>query len=410
MQACQEIYKSFDPSKMTVDSHAEKFLLDKKIREGGDALFLKQVLYGCVRYKKVLKLAVTHFYSMYSGSLIRSDFDMYMILSYLAIFRLKDLSFPIFRQFLMSQESQKMFLFVAFLFDGDNLNNVLKEEWLKYFDRKYVEDTIIAGLLSFSDEISGTAELLETKTKGTRSRKTATGDGEAEQSTTTVQPFNLTKPKPRVIPEPEAIESNFKAKDVPQAVYEGPRKLEKKIEEAKKKNRIEIEEKYTSASAATMKLRTAERPSNLEQIRRQVEEERDAELKFEGIKAKPAPQFRPSTQNRVKLNMAAILREEAVYKKQQEQEAAMLKVYEEELRDASNYYKWQTEMKEKDEEERRLEVERRRIEMAMADLEAKEAREQKILENKVKAAAAQKEALERLEHMKEELEKDKEVR
>eukprot|EP00297_Palpitomonas_bilix_P002328 CAMPEP_0113895456 /NCGR_PEP_ID=MMETSP0780_2-20120614/17373_1 /TAXON_ID=652834 /ORGANISM="Palpitomonas bilix" /LENGTH=799 /DNA_ID=CAMNT_0000886289 /DNA_START=165 /DNA_END=2564 /DNA_ORIENTATION=+ /assembly_acc=CAM_ASM_000599 len=409
LKKCEEIYTSYNPSKVTVDTHAERFIVEQKIKEGGDALFLKQVLYGCVRYKKVLKIAVTHFYTTYSGSLIRSDFTMYMVLSYLAIFRLKDLSFPIFRQFLMSQEAQKMYLFTSFMFDAETLENVLKEEWLKHFDRAYVEDTLIANLLSFTEELAGTVELLETKTKGTRSKKTSSGGTESDEPQTTVlQPFNLTRPNPRKVPEPEKMESDFKAKDVPQAIYDGPRQLQQRIEDAKRQNKLELEKKYTSAAASTMKFRTADRPSNLEKIKREVEEEREANLNFEGIKAKPAPKFRPHSGNKVKLNMAAILREEAVYKKQQEQEAALLKAYEAELRDASSYDQWQSEMKAKDDEAKRKEVERRRMEMAMADLEAKEAREQKILENKMKAAQMQREAVELLEKKKDEEEKEHE--
>ena len=81
----------------------------------------------------------------------------------------------------------------------------------------------------------------------------------------------------------------------------------------------------------------------------------------------------PAEGAEVKLNVATVLREDALFKKKQEQEAALIKAYESELRDSTDYYKWQTSMKERDEEAKLLAVENRRQEMAAAAREAKEA-------------------------------------
>jgi hypothetical protein len=42
---------------------------------------------------------------------------------------------------------------------------------------------------------------------------------EAKVKKTVSQPFNLTKPKPKIIPEPEAIKKEVKANPVPKALY-----------------------------------------------------------------------------------------------------------------------------------------------------------------------------------------------
>ena len=96
-----------------------------------------------------------------------------------------------------------------------------------------------------------------------------------------------------------------------------------------------------------------ERPSNLEKIRSEVEALEDAELNFEGPRARPVPFFQPAE---VKLNTAAVLREDALYKKRQQQEARALKAYEEELRDMSEFESWQTRMRAEDEEKRMEEI------------------------------------------------------
>jgi hypothetical protein len=66
----------------------------------------------------------------------------------------------------------------------------------------------------------------------------------------------------------------------------------------------------------------------------------------------PPPNIPPEKQEKVRLNAAAILREDALLKKKQQQEAAALLKYESELRDASQFEAWKAQMLSKDEEER----------------------------------------------------------
>ena len=63
----------------------------------------------------------------------------------------------------------------------------------------------------------------------------------------------------------------------------------------------------------------------------------------------------------VRLNSAAILREDKLYRKKQESEAAMLGAYERELRDSAEFDAWQQRMKEKDEDERLRNIEKNRM-------------------------------------------------
>jgi len=129
-----------------------------------------------------------------------------------------------------------------------------------------------------------------------------------------------------------------------------------------------------------------ERPNNLEKVREEVEQARAAECNFEGEKAHPVPRQLPG-QGMVRLNEAAILREDNLYRKKQESEAAQLGAYERELRDSAEFDAWQQKMKEQDEEARVRNIERRRMETLLADEEAKEARLRKEQENRAAAMA-----------------------
>lgn len=76
----------------------------------------------------------------------------------------------------------------------------------------------------------------------------------------------------------------------------------------------------------------------------------------------------------MKLNTAAVLREDALFRKKQEKEAELIKAFERDLRDSTEFYQWQTEMKGKDDLERKAQIEARRLEMAASAKEAIEAR------------------------------------
>jgi len=53
-------------------------------------------------------------------------------------------------------------------------------------------------------------------------------------------------------------------------------------------------------------------------------------------------------QQQVKNNASAILREDAIYRKQQAKDVQLLRAYEEELRDPTEFYLWQKEMRDRD--------------------------------------------------------------
>ena len=175
-------------------------------------------------------------------------------------------------------------------------------------------------------------------------------------------PFALTEPKPRPPVPEEPPPPQFKAKPAPPAstFYQ---RTQKELEAKKAATRAAAAAKYADPAKQPFRLRVLERPSNLETVRREMESARMAEVNKARVTARPAP---PPPDAPIRMNAAAILREDALYKRKQEAEAAELSRYEAELRDALEFDSWQAEQRAADNRRRLEEVEARRLEMAAA--------------------------------------------
>lgn len=393
---CEECVRTWEPSKTTVDSHVEEYITRNRVSDPDDQRFVQQVMYGTMRYKKMLKIFLSSLYFKHGGETQRSDYTLYMVFAYLALLRLHELGFPDFRTLVMSQEYHAMSVLLKFLFNQTNLNEWLRPEWLKLYEPKFVDEQLIEKVLVFVPNVEALQKVLEGSMAAEAAKKEAAaeaakalaeGRGGGGQFTTP-EPFALTQPKLRLVPPPEDVIEPFKAGGVPTSTYTDPKDLVDRVELDKKKdaNRIRLKAKYSNPNIQPFKLRVLERPNNLEKVREEVEQARAAECNFEGEKAHPVPRQLPG-QGMVRLNEAAILREDNLYRKKQESEAAQLGAYERELRDSAEFDAWQQKMKEQDEEARVRNIERRRMETLLADEEAKEARLRKEQENRAAAMA-----------------------
>ena len=404
---CEECVRTFDPSRTTVDSHTDEYVSRTRISDPDDERFVQQVMYGTFRYKKMLKIFLSSLYFKHGGETQRSDYTLYMVFGYLALLRLHELGFSDFRTLVLSQEHFKMSVLLKFLFSAENLTEWLRPEWIKMYDPKFVDEQLIEKLLVFIPNVDALQKVLEGRMASEAAKKEAAAEAARALAEgrgggghhTTPEPFPLTQPKMRLVPPPEDIIEPFKATGVPSTTYRDPKQLPDRLELDKKKdaNRVSMKAKYSNPRVQPFKLRVVERPraneSHRQKLREAVEAEREAECNFEGVKAHPVPPQRAG-QGIVRLNAASILREDNLYRKKQEAEAAILGAYERELRDSSTFDVWQQKMKEQDEKERMEHIEMRRMEALLADEEAKEARIRKEVENRENAIVMKQEAAE----------------
>jgi len=216
-----------------------------------------------------------------------------------------------------------------------------------------------------------------------------------------VVPFALSKGKPRSIPEPIAIpmENPYK-KPIPKSLYEaaGDGTI-LKVEEARKRAKEASQQKHASSRAPDFE--TAKLPDKKvvragkfrEALAEEHEKRLEEEIKYVTPQiVDPSKALSAADKASVRLNAAAVLREDALLRKKQEEEAALIKRYESELRDDSEYYEWQAKMRDRDERKRLEEVEQRRVQMILTDEAAKEARIQAERDNHRFASEMRREA------------------
>ncbi|KAL4094501.1 hypothetical protein PRIC1_010162 [Phytophthora ramorum] len=397
LAACEELIKSFDPAKTTVDAHATEEL--RGFSSASDQRFLQQVLYGSYRYRDLLRPMLALFLDSHSSQVSRTDYTKFLIMGYLAIFRLEELGAPAFSGLALALQPTSMHIFLSYIFDPEELRGTLHAQWTRVLDAEFVETQIIDKMLSFKPAIDKLLSQLHAKAFGraASTRENQTGSifssslTDSDVNTNTSKPPtvpvapNITQPKPRRALEPIRIPREVKANPVPASLNRlSLADLQTQQETRKQRIKAEVASKYDSADE--FQFATATRTSNLEALREEVERERESALQFD-FKAKPVPHSSTSAATaanttEVKLTTAAILREDALHKRKKDREAALIRAYESELRDPLEFYRWQANMQQQDEANSRREVETRRLEMMQAQYDAVEAARQAKLENR----------------------------
>jgi len=385
LRKCIELLDTFDPKRTTVDAYVSdaECMQDKKIGEV-EHKFIHQVFYGCSRYKKFLKLFVVSFLHRSPSVAIRAEQTLYMILAYMLFFRLEELGVPEFGNFMFSGIGTipALHCMIQYAMSEEELNKWVKEEWIKAYDKRYIEEEIIGRLQARMSDVRPLLEDLELKATGTI--VAAEGQAPKEKKYTTPEPFQMTKPRPRLIPEPEAINRKIKAKPVPATIM-GTSLAE--VEEEKKKRleeeKARVREKYAGCVDVMLETSTRRDPNEREELSKRVEAQKMAECTF---KPQPPKKYAPPTEEAVvKHNASAVLREDALLRKKQAKEYAELKRYEAELHDSSEYYNWQADIQEQDQIEEEKRVQRRKVEMQLTREEAIAAKEALLRKNRILA-------------------------
>lgn len=160
MLLAETMFVTFNPDKKTVDTHIEECFKEHRVASKDVQNFLSQIFYGSVRFKKFVNVLVSSLYHTQSGNVLRNDRNMYHIYAYLALLRLTDLGFNHFRRLVLVKDAQKMLVFLKYVFNPENVENLCKDEWIKLYDVGFVGD-VLRDLKYFQEPADDLIELLE---------------------------------------------------------------------------------------------------------------------------------------------------------------------------------------------------------------------------------------------------------
>lgn len=354
---CVELIRSFNAVTHSIDTHVGDQLGDvSKPDAPSENVFIQQVVYGWYKERDALQVFISNFYADNAASVLRIDSIMYTVFAYLAIYRLDELGFPRFKEFTNTQEPTKMYNFVMYLFSRDNLMSCLRADWMKVRDLDYVEDELIAGIERFIPDATRFCDELQLKAVGMAAAQAAkeemkksgmAGVGKVEKAglTVPVSP-RMNKPRPPKLPEPERIPTQFIAPSVPEYLeFTNLELIAKQRGEERDAQREKTMAKYPEKYQ--FKFQELKAGRDMEEVRREVEEARTKDIDFNASFVHEPPDF-SKIPAKVRLNASAIYREDALFRKQQAKDAKLLKQYEEELRDQTEFLIWQKDMKGKD--------------------------------------------------------------
>uniref|UniRef100_UPI00398E925E cilia- and flagella-associated protein 99 n=1 Tax=Pristiophorus japonicus TaxID=55135 RepID=UPI00398E925E len=376
----------FDPESYSTDHFVSEAAKNHQAQDEAEQTFLVEVLSGCLYYRSLLDVAVNAFYIRDGKSFLRSEWNLCVVLCYLATFRLKELGVTHFTKIIKSQNVNKMHKFLKFFFNTMNLTTLIKDEWSQIYDEAYIKEKLIDPLLRWQPDIHNLIDHLANMLANKVTHK------KESQPVTVPKEFNITKPKPRSIPMPEEIPMLEIHRKIPRSTYEPP-KEEQLLKERKKKNRQHAEEHLIEANISLFRCANPQEYNYKKHIKSEIMKEEEAKKKSKAPKVRPIPaQIMENIP--IKLNTAAILRENVLYQRRVKKELERIDHLIEGGHDPSKYEEWQRQKDEQLMEQQLADAERRRLEGKIFFEDAILARQARIEENKRKTAQQKEEAAE----------------
>jgi hypothetical protein len=252
---------------------------------------------------------------------------------------------------------------------------------MKVRDIVYVEDELIAVIKRYEEEAVQFCTELQSKAVGVAAANAIKEEAlkfgasytfgvKKVPLTVPVSP-NLSRGRPPKIADPVTVSPLFLAKDVPPCLeFNNLEAIQKTRQNELEQMRLTTKAKYGDKHNFNFQVLKAGR--NIEDVKKEVEEKQSKELQFCSTFTNPVPDFTKSPP-KVKLNAAAIYREDALFRKQQAQNALALMRYEEELRDPAEFLRWQKKMKEKDKQSQLELILQRKTDSRQSHIESHEA-------------------------------------
>ncbi|XP_035827876.1 cilia- and flagella-associated protein 99 [Aplysia californica] len=400
---CACLLDTYDAGTQGLEQHVENYIRANKITDEDDEMFITEVFSGCVRHGAVMRVVVEGFYARDGRNVLRSTENVYIVICYLALFRLDELGIAHFRKFISALEVKAAYKFLNFFFDEKSLLTWMKDGWNKVYESTFIQKSILSPLLRWLPELEDLVKQLKDKMDNKLKPK------KSKIPTTETSPFNLTKPRPRSIPIPEKVPKLKKSKPPPDSLYRAPTEQDE-LSRHKEENRRRAEERLMEASRIQFSCANPEKSDKTKQILQIIQMEENDKIDGNRIKARPAPDFKKDPLP-VKMTAAAILREGNLYQKKEEEVVKKLRQLEAGAYDASDFLKWQSEMRQMDLEAELSAVEERRLKGKLSHEEAILARANLMADNQTKVQDIKNQTAAMMrEHLEQKFQEEKEMK
>lgn len=163
-----------------------------------ESCFIRETFLGCIRREHFLEETLQLFLQKAPGIFLKKNYYLYAIICYLGVWRIEEIGFTAYSRFVQCFDPAKMADLISFLFNPENLHGSLKKLWCTIFDEHFVRDTLIEPILQ---------HVLNAKQLEKDLRKLAKNGMELQKTkkSTKPDPFLLTVPKPRRLPQPNFV-------------------------------------------------------------------------------------------------------------------------------------------------------------------------------------------------------------
>eukprot|EP01083_Nonionella_stella_P107247 310439_1 len=398
-----DLVSTYNSQRVTPTTHLSEWTTRNKIYDEITINFLENILYGIDRRNHNLNRLCDSYYQKHRRKTLKEDYNLYCIFIYLIVFYNNDtdksqqIDFKKLKPFILASDCIKMVNFLTFIFE-ESLNNHFIENALRSsFDPEYVETRIIQPMLSTQPKIKQLLIEISQKNLLRSTSLSSSNDvqidfkGGNKATSTKPKPFKLTKTLPQVKPKTPPLPKQFKSQNVPKTTYSvSIDTIESKKQKRKEKIKEQTTRKYELYDTQSFEFETAKRPSNLETIRQTVNQQIEASMKGAKVSHK-VPNMNKDCP--VRMNVAAILREDALFQKEQKKQAQLLKEFEFGLRDSTEFDEWKEKELLTDEIEKVRMIQARKHEMQQSAVLAKKAVEAIVAQKYIEAQQMNVEAM-----------------
>lgn len=421
---CEECVETYDllPKNAccTFDEHIEDILSSQVDIEPEEIVFVKEAAGGVFRYRRFAELALTAYCDGMHRN--RQDYVAMYLIAYLLVYRYDEIGGVPFRQLIhKSTANNRIAEFIQFLLSSEMLEAHAIPRWRTCYDDGYVDKVIVGSLMRNKPDIEANvlswylekATSIATGSGGAGMALNAADLGTTGASQPTIRlRAQLTQPKSPQFSSKKQQQQRAAASstshrqdlsllppmEVREMLHTKPLpKLPRIADNCTEEERACVEAARRGEKLSTLnpvvktqnrrrekeipfhEFNAVERPSDMPRLLKEKTEREQAEVAQLQLNRPSPTRVRQQLQAiattvDVRTTNAALRREDIVYRRRLEEEEEELRRKEQALRDDSEYWAWRNKEEQRERVERETRIAQRKIDMMLADEEARAVR------------------------------------